>query len=406
MNNTFLQAIALLVVTVLSAVSCGKMEYAAGRVEIGIVESGDSKFARGFSAFALDDHFVWCGSAIKCREDGRYYLFFSAMESGQGCPVFNQAWLFGSKIGVAVSDSPYGGYKFLKFVCNTDGYRPDFSSWDSQTVSNTHIKYFEGRYYLYYCGSSEPDSSAVVRGNLGRRDMIQQNQKIGVLSFATVADFLEGNYESSGEPLIVPRTRVKKDNILNPSPDGTVPLPDNIIAVNPAVEYNPVTGKYLLYFKGNIYDPSWRGVHGVAVSDRPDGPFEVQDDFMFEFEGGDAKLNAEDPFVWYHHKDKCFYAVFKDFTGGFTQAGPGLAIMKSVDGMKWKLHKHPLFMKKEITLMDGRVIEVDRLERPQLLLDEDDNPVVLYAACAITPVDKKNDGSSFNIQIPVKAPGK
>lgn len=67
-------------------------------------------------------------------------------------------------------------------------------------------------------------------------------------------------------------------------------------------------------------DPTWRGVHGVAIADAPEGPFIVQDDYVFEFETGDnQKLNAEDPFVWYHRKDNCFYAVFKDFTGGFTK---------------------------------------------------------------------------------------
>lgn len=42
-----------------------------------------------------------------------------------------------------------------------------------------------------------------------------------------------------------------------------------------------------------------------------------------------------------------------------------------------------------------------RLERPQLFLDENDDPIVLYSACSITPLNQKKDGSSFNIQIPV-----
>ena len=84
--------------------------------------------------------------------------------------------------------------------------------------------------------------------------------------------------------------------------------------VNPAVVYCPANRKYFLYFKGNVYDPGWRGVHGVAISDEPAGPFRVLDDNVFEFETGtDQKLNAEDPYVWYHRKDRCFYAVFKGF---------------------------------------------------------------------------------------------
>lgn len=376
--------------------------YHAGAVDLELVRQGESVFPSGFSAFSLDRHFVWCGSAIRAEEDGKYYLFYSAMDAGPDYPPFVDAWLYGSKIGVAVSDSPYGGYRNLGFVYNADGYRPDGSAWDAQTVSNTHIHRFNGRYYLYYCGSVDPGEAAVVKGRLSRRDRIQQNQKLGVLSFATIQDLLEGKFTRSEQPLLAPRTRIKPDNVLEPSPDGTTLKPDNLIMVNPAVAYHPVLKKYFLYFKGNVYDPSWRGVHGMATADRPEGPFTVSDEFVFEFQTADgSKLSAEDPYVWYHRKDRCFYAVFKDFTGGFTKGEPGLAIMSSEDGRHWQLPEHSLFMKKELLLKDGTHVEVDRLERPQLFLDEDDNPIVLYSACSVTPLNPKQDGSSFNVQIPI-----
>ncbi|WP_270633597.1 glycoside hydrolase family protein [Parabacteroides goldsteinii] len=376
--------------------------YQAGPVDMEVVQRGDSEFPVGFSAFSLEDHFVWCGSAIRAEEDGRYYLFYSAMESGTGHPPFVDAWLLGSKIGVAVSDSPYGGYKNIGFVYNKDGYTPDRSSWDAQTVSNTHIKRFNGKYYLYYCGSVDPGENARIKGTLSKRDRIQQNQKLGVLCFNSIKDLLEGKYTCNEQPLLIPRSRVKPNNVLEPSPEGTAVKPDNLIMVNPAVVYCPANRKYFLYFKGNVYDPGWRGVHGVAISDEPAGPFRVLDDNVFEFETGtDQKLNAEDPYVWYHRKDRCFYAVFKDFTGGFTQGKPGLAIMYSKDGLHWELPEHSLFMNKEIILKNGEHVDVDRLERPQLFLDENDDPIVLYSACSITPLNQKKDGSSFNIQIPV-----
>ena len=376
--------------------------YQAGPVDMEVVQRGDSEFPVGFSAFSLESHFVWCGSAIRAEEDGRYYLFYSAMESGTGHPPFVDAWLLGSKIGVAVSDSPYGGYKNIGFVYNKDGYTPDRSSWDAQTVSNTHIKRFNGKYYLYYCGSVDPGENARIKGTLSKRDRIQQNQKLGVLCFNSIKDLLEGKYTCNEQPLLIPRSRVKPNNVLEPSPEGTAVKPDNLIMVNPAVVYCPANRKYFLYFKGNVYDPGWRGVHGVAISDEPAGPFRVLDDNVFEFETGtDQKLNAEDPYVWYHRKDRCFYAVFKDFTGGFTQGKPGLAIMYSKDGLHWELPEHSLFMNKEIILKNGEHVDVDRLERPQLFLDENDDPIVLYSACSITPLNQKKDGSSFNIQIPI-----
>ena len=373
-----------------------------GPVNLELIQRGDSEFPSGFSAFSLKSHFIWCGSAIQAEEDGKYYLFYSAMESGPEHPRFIDAWLLGSMIGVAVSDSPYGGYKDIGIVYNKDGYRPDNCSWDAQSVHNPHIKRYNGKYYLYYCATVDPGENAHVKGQLSRRDRLQQNQKLGVLCFNSIKELLEGKFSCNEQPLLAPRTRVKPDNVLEPSPEGTVTKPVNLILVNPAVVYHPLKKKYYLYFKGNVYDPTWRGVHGVAIADAPEGPFIVQDDYVFEFETGDnQKLNAEDPFVWYHRKDNCFYAVFKDFTGGFTKGKPGLAIMYSEDGIHWKLPEHSLFMNKEIILKNGERIEVDRLERPQLLLDENDEPIVLYSACSITPLNMKQDGSSFNVQIPI-----
>ena len=136
---------------------------------------------------------------------------------------------------------------------------------------------------MYYCATVDPGENAHVKGQLSRRDRLQQNQKLGVLCFNSIKELLEGKFSCNEQPLLAPRTRVKPDNVLEPSPEGTVPKPENLILVNPAV----------------VYDPTWRGVHGVAIADAPEGPFIVQDDYVFEFETGDnQKLNAEDPFVW------------------------------------------------------------------------------------------------------------
>lgn len=381
----------------------GQNRYEAEAVDLTLTPKGNSVFANGFSGFSLDNHFVWCGSAIRAVEDGKYYLFYSAMDAGPQSPAFVEAWLLGSKIGVAVSDSPFGGYRNIGFVYNKDGYAPDTSTWDAQTTSNTHIKRFNGKYYLYYCGSVDPGEGAFIKGELNRSQRIQQNQKLGVLCFNTIEELLAGKYTCNEAPLLIPRTRVKADNILNPSPEGTITKPDNIIMVNPAVVYRPSDKKYLLFFKGNVYDPTWRGVHGVAISDSPEGPFTVMDDYVFEFKNENGqKLNAEDPYVWYHKEDGLFYAIFKDFTGSFTKGQPGLAFMYSVDGIHWELPAESLFMKKEIVLKNGEHIAVDRLERPQLFIDEAGEPIVLYAACSVGPLNMKRDGSSFNIQIPIK----
>ena len=59
-----------------------------GPVNLELIQRGDSEFPSGFSAFSLKSHFIWCGSAIQAEEDGKYYLFYSAMESGPEHPRF------------------------------------------------------------------------------------------------------------------------------------------------------------------------------------------------------------------------------------------------------------------------------------------------------------------------------
>jgi hypothetical protein len=59
-------------------------------------------------------------------------------------------------------------------------------------------------------------------------------------------------------------------------------------------------------------------------------------------------------------------------------------------------------MKKELILRDGTTLKVDRLERPQILLDSNDDPMVLCAACSIDPCNAKQEGGTFNVQIPIK----
>ena len=281
----------------------------------------------------------------------------------------------------------------------------DSTAWDAQTVHNPLIKYFNGKYYLYYVSSVDvgiqPEGSPGEK--LNKRNRLQQNQKIGVVEFNSVEDFITGNYNRSSQPLLSPRTRVKPDDVLNPSPRGTVAKPDNLIVVNPAVVFRPSDKKYLLFFKGNMYDPNWRGVHGVAIGDSPAGPFTATDNFVFDIDDGSGqKVSAEDPYVWFHKKDNCFYAVVKDFTGKLTGSEPGLALLRSDDGLKWERAAIPLFSKKELILKNGEILKVDRLERPQILLDKNDDPMVLFAACSIDPCNNKQDGGTFNVQIPIK----
>ncbi len=380
-----------------------ELNISAGTIEGEFFQQDDKTVIKSQNTLQMDDYFVWGGSVVK-GEDAKYHMLLSLWECGGKWAQFQDGWLLNSKIAYAVSDYPDKEFKFQNIILRGRELDGNSTAWDAQSVHNPHIKKFNNKFYLYCTGSSDP--GVQLKGssaeNLSKRNRIQQNQKLGVIEFESFNDLVNGNFQRPDKPLLIPRTRIKADNVLNPSPPGTTPKPDNLIVVNPSVVYRPIDGKYLLYFKGNLWDPNWRGVHGVAIGDSPTGPFTAMDGFVFDIRLDDGKIaSAEDPYVWYHTTHNRFYATFKDFSGKITGNEPGLAILVSKDGMNWQKPANSLFMKKELLFPDGKNLKVAHLERPQLLINEDGFPEVLYSACSIKGVGGKKDGSTFNVQIPL-----
>ena len=352
-------------------------------------------------------NFIWGACVIK-GDDGKYHMLYSTWDTGPDNTNFSNAWVLYSEIAYAVSDYPDHGFEHIKTILKGRRYEGDSTAWDAQAVHNPHIKKFKNKYYLYYIGNRDP--GPVKEGQpgwmLNKRNRCQQMQFTGVIEFDNFEDLLAGNFERPDEPVLKPRTRVRDDldNTLFPSPQGTKTLPDNLIIVNPSVVYREADNKYLLYFKGNMYDPGWKGIHGVAVGDSPTGPLYTRDEFIFDIHNEDGSIaSAEDPFVWYNKRHKKFYAIIKDFSGKITGAEPGLAILVSQDGIDWRIPEKGISMiRKEIYLENGDSIKVNNLDRPQLLLDKFGNPLVLYAACSFEPVGNKRDGTTFNVHIPLR----
>lgn len=361
----------------------------------------EPKMLTGPSVLSVPGYFVWGGSVIK-GDDGRYHMIFSLWESGPDRDNFNTSWVLESKFGYAVSDYPDRDFKFQKIVIKGALHegRPD--AWDAQMVHNPHLRKFGDHYYLYYIGGKDPGQQ--VAPDLDKRTRVQQSLQIGVIEFTSFEDLLQGKFTRRNEPLLSPRTRVKANQVLLPSPTGTVAKPDNLVVVNPSVDFNPKTGEYMLFFKGNIYEPYWKGVHGVAVSTSPSGPFVPRDEFIFDVRMSDGTLaSTEDPYVWYSKDHGMFFAIVKDFTGRVSGGNPkDLALLQSVDGIEWTLGEQALFMKPEVKLTNGTIQKLDRLERPQLLLSEGGIPLYLYCAASVVDVNGRKDGSSFNLQIPLE----
>lgn len=369
-------------------------------VQAKLENNGISQLLDGPSVLKLEHYFVWGGSVVKGK-DGNYHMLFALWESGLETDVFSTSWLLESKIGYAVSSSPTQDFQFKGIVLKGARYDGKPEAWDAQGVHNPHVKEFDGSYYLYYIGGKDPGEESTP--DVDKRNRVQQSQQIGVIQFDSFEDLLSGKFKRPNKPLLSPRTRVKPDHVVNPSPVGTVAKPDNLIVVNPSVDFNPTSGEYLLFFKGNIYEPGWKGVHGVATGPTPIGPFKARDEVIFDIKMPDGSFtSSEDPYVWFSKKHQLFFAIVKDFTGQLTNGEKkSLAILHSTDGIQWTPNENPLFMKREVKLDNGATISLDRLERPQLLLNEEGIPLVLYCAAAVDPLGSKNDGSSFNIQIPL-----
>jgi len=398
----------LILSIILLGLSCkqnkGKiLDFSLEPISINGFSDDAQQFPISESVLKMDGYFTWGGSVVK-GDDGRYHMFFALFDAGAGKPKFSDSWLLSSKIGHAVSDYPDKGFEFNKIVLYGAAHDGNPGAWDAQGVHNPHIKKFNDKYYLYFIGSRDPGKRAEGDPGFGlnARNRIQQVQSVAVIEVDRIGDLISGNFKRPEKPLMIARTRVKPDQVIDPSPEGTIALPDNLIIVNPTVEYRPSDGKYLMYFKGNLYDAGWRGAHGLAIGDNPAGPFEPLDDFMFELRIKEGKIaSAEDPYVWYHPGTELFYAVFKDFSGSFTGSDPALAMMISKNGIDWELHPTRIFAPKEIPLDDGTSIKVSNLERPQFLINKKGEPVAFYAACSIAGCGPKTDGSTINVQFKV-----
>ena len=100
------------------------------------------KAGKAVKALQLDGYYVWDCSVIK--SGGKYHMFSSRWKEEWG---FGWNWVYNSEIAHFVSDKPVGPYTFLRVVLPRRG-REYF---DGMNTHNTCVRYWNGKYYLYYC---------------------------------------------------------------------------------------------------------------------------------------------------------------------------------------------------------------------------------------------------------------
>ena len=339
-----------------------------------------------------DDYFTWGGSVIK-GDDEKYHMFYARWPHGAKNRIDSIAdkpflgfrgWLKYSEIAYAVSDNPDGPFEYVKTIIRGSG---DSTSWNYFNAHNPHIKRFNDKIYLYFIATNplfnEDSTQNVWMKYIG-------GQRIGVATAKSLKELINGNYQISEEPLIIP------DNI------NTFNR-----VINPSVTQGP-DGKYLMMFKSSSQmNGHGHMTHWIARSDNPEGPFKLIGPVFT-----DKEYSAEDPYFWYDKKRNKFFAIVKDFSnsGKLTPQFGALALITSDDGIaNWRPAENPVVSLKQYTDEKGDTIKLAHLERPQLLLDEDGQALVLYAAASQKspfsvhdPVKEgKPEHNSFNVQIKI-----
>ncbi len=312
--------------------------------------------------FKSDGYYNWGASIIKGPK-GKYHLFYARWKKEY---TFT-GWLLFSEVAHAVSNSLAGPWKYKETVLQGRGKGHS----DAITAHNPKIKYFNGKYYLYYISTNMGDKDYSKEDLLETSKtgyshpnwkVLRENQR----TFVAVSNSLYGPWERPDKPLIEP----------------TGPI--TTLTVNPAIAEGK-DGKFYLIVKGDKpNEKRFIRDQAVAVSDSPAGPFRMQPKPVIDY------VDTEDMSIWYDKVREWFYGVFHTNTaGGF------IGMVTSADGINWKKAAEYVLMKKVVPMSDGSVFKPDRLERPFVFTGEEGQPQVLSLAV------KKGD-DSYTIFIPVK----
>lgn len=317
---------------------------------------------------------IWCGAPVKC-DDGKYHLFYSRWPAPKG---FAPGWAIHSEIAYAVSDSPFGPFRHVSVILPPRGTNPATGRkyWDADMTHNPNIVRRGGQYLLYYIGNFGDGKYATHRNN----------DRIGV----AIANQPAGPWRRLDAPII------------DVSPDPAAF--DSLCVANPGAAVRPDGGLLVVYkaverVPGKLMGGKVR--YGVALADRPEGPYVKQPGRVFEATGEEAKKHwmlAEDPYIWFSETHgKRYYAVARDVVGKFTGAEGGLALFQSEDGLTWQPAARPAVLGAKFRWADG-TLSAKNIERPALLLDGAE-PIALYGATDGYP----KTGVSCNVQIPLKS---
>ena len=265
------------------------------------------------SGFKMDDYWVWCGSIIKVGST--YHMFASRWPKGKDFPI---DYFEKSEIVRATSKSILGPYEFKDLVI---GER-DSSYWDSNMAHNPTIIKIGNQYVLCYIGS---DFSTMRPGS---------NRYLRRIGYA-VSSKIEGPWVRSEKPII------------------------NTESNNPALLLDKDKIK-LMYRdeKLRVY---------LADADSISGSFKIINDNVW------PKSELED-FYLFKTENK-YHLICEDGEGYITGHEKWGTHLYSDDGINnWKKYGNGIAYDHEIRFVGDSVLNCNRRERPQLLIE--DNKII------------------------------
>ncbi|WMI66201.1 glycoside hydrolase family protein [Aestuariibaculum sp. YM273] len=309
------------------------------------------------NVFKTEGYYNW-GTSILKGDDGKYHMFYSRWKKDYGF----YGWLTHSEIAHAVSDNPAGPWAYVETALQG----PRENRWDAITAHNPKIKYFNGKYYLYYVGTNLGDKTfteeeLIETAHTGYSHpnwkILRPNQRVGV----AVSNSVNGPWKRFDKPLI--------------EPSG----PITTLTVNPAITKGKDDNYYLIVKGDKPNEKRFIRNQAMAISKSPTGPFEIQEKPVIDY------IDTEDMSMWYDEIRDRFYGVFH--AEGF------IGMVTSADGIHWEKAINYELMAKKVKQADGSLLIPGRLERP-FIYQENGSPKVLGLAV-------KQGDESFSIFIPI-----
>jgi len=292
---------------------------------------------------------IWGSSPIR-DDNGNVHLFCARWSSDN---PFITAWRFNSEIAHYSAETPEGPFQFVEVIANGKGNK----KWNSSGFHNPNIRKIDDKYVLVYIANDGAEKHG-------------PNQRIGML----LSDNIDGPWiekPNENEPL------------LSPPADSAIWCNNSGCGVNnPSLIKHP-NGKYYLYFKGMSGPrPEGKVSMGLAISDKLEGPYIIQ---PYPITANESVIEDGYAFLWRNQ-----ICLLTTDNHGILEKGGGL-LWTSEDGLKFKSEPLSGFHNFEKFYLKGNVPETAnarytkevKFERPQLLMDANNEPEYLYCPSGV-----------------------